>query len=312
MTAVAASPERQTLTLATKETLSARLVVMATGLNIGLRHMLGVEREVLSANHSISVGFDMRPAAGSRFPFRALTYYPDRTEDRMAYMTLFPVQSGTRANLFVYRDMTDPLLRHLRTDPHAALLTLMPELERVTGPFEVEGFVKIRPVDLCRMHNPLHAGVVLVGDAFATSCPAAGTGMNKVLTDVERLCNHHIPQWLATPGMDVEKIEGFYADPQKIETDTHSLEKAFHLRSLSTDTSPIWQARRLSRRIGHTAFGFLRRLTGRSMRSTGPATALDGAAGDLLMTVPPSLAVSTAPSAMEPMAVADAPSRQDR
>ena len=44
------------------------------------------------------------------------------------------------------------------------------------------------------------AGVVLIGDAFATSCPAAGTGARKVLTDVERLCNVYVPKWLATPG----------------------------------------------------------------------------------------------------------------
>ena len=59
------------------------------------------------------------------------------------------------------------------------------------------------------------AGVVLVGDAFATSCPAAGTGTGKVFTDVERLCNVHIPRWLATPGMGADKIAAFYDDPVK-------------------------------------------------------------------------------------------------
>jgi 2-polyprenyl-6-methoxyphenol hydroxylase-like FAD-dependent oxidoreductase len=36
-------------------------------------------------------------------------------------------------------------------------------------------------------------GLVLVGDAFSTSCRAAGTGCDKVFTDVERLCNVYIP-----------------------------------------------------------------------------------------------------------------------
>ena len=41
---------------------SARLVVLATGLNIGLRQKLGIDREVISPSHSISIGFDVQPA----------------------------------------------------------------------------------------------------------------------------------------------------------------------------------------------------------------------------------------------------------
>ena len=115
----------------------------------------------------------------------------------MAYLTLFPVSpagSALRANLFVYRDMHDPWLRELREAPEAALFALMPGLRKLTGNFEVTGQVKIRPVDLYVTQGHQQAGVVLVGDAFATSCPAAGTGCNKVFTDVERLCNVHIPR----------------------------------------------------------------------------------------------------------------------
>src|SRR5258707_2676814 len=59
VTAVAASPDRQKITLADAEEISARLIVLANGLNIGLRHMLGLEREVVSPGHSISIGFNM-------------------------------------------------------------------------------------------------------------------------------------------------------------------------------------------------------------------------------------------------------------
>ena len=74
---------------------------------------------------------------------------------------------------------------------------------------------KIRPVDLYVTKGYRQNGVVLVGDAFSSSCPAAGTGARKALVDVERLCNVHIPQWLATPGMRDSKIASFYADPVK-------------------------------------------------------------------------------------------------
>ncbi|MGE0521696.1 MAG: FAD-dependent oxidoreductase [Variibacter sp.] len=300
VTEIANGPDRQSLTLANGETLSARLVVLASGLNIGLRHMLGIERELLSASHSVSVGFDVSPAGQARFPFRALTYYPQSIADRMAYLSLFPIQSGTRANLFLYRDMEDPLLRMLRTAPHEALLSLMPDLERVTGPLQVNGFVKIRPVDLCRMRNPLRDGVVLVGDAFATSCPAAGTGTNKVLTDIERLCNVHIPRWLLSPGMDSAKIKEFYDDPVKTETDAQAEAKAFFLRSLSTDPGLLWEARRQIRRIGHAAVGALRCARTNVKNAAAPAGEIH-AAQDGPIAVSPSLDMSAMPGGIGTM-----------
>ena len=33
-----------------------------------------------------------------------------------------------------------------------------------------------------------------------------------IFTDVERLCNVHIPQWLASPGMAQAKIAAFYVE----------------------------------------------------------------------------------------------------
>ncbi len=95
----------------------------------------------------------------------------------------------------------------------------MPGLRKLTGDFEVTDFVKIRPVDLYVTTGHRQAGIVLVGDAFATSCPAAGTGCNKVFTDVERLCNVHIPRWLATRGMGEDKIAAFYDDAVKTACD---------------------------------------------------------------------------------------------
>ena len=47
-----------------------RLVVLANGLNTGLRHSLGIEREVVSACHSISIGFALEPAGRSSFDFK--------------------------------------------------------------------------------------------------------------------------------------------------------------------------------------------------------------------------------------------------
>ena len=125
---------------------------------------------------------------------------------------------------------------------------------------------KIRPVDLYVTTGHRRAGVVLVGDAFATSCPAAGTGCNKVFTDVERLCHEHIPRWLADAGMGAEKIAAFYDDEVKVDCDAACLAKAYFLRALSTETGMAWQARRWSRFIVRLGVGSMRRAHGRLRR----------------------------------------------
>jgi 2-polyprenyl-6-methoxyphenol hydroxylase-like FAD-dependent oxidoreductase len=267
---IATGAERQRLTLSNGEEVSARLVVLANGLNVSLRDQLGLSRDVVSPCHSISAGFDLKPVGRAAFDFPALTYYPERTSDRLAYLTLFPIGTSMRANLMVYRDMDDPWFRTLRQTPREALIALMPGLERATGSFEVVGPVKIRPADLYDTHGHRQAGVVLVGDAFGTSCPAAGTGTSKVFTDVERLCNIYIPRWLATPGMGADKIAAFYDDPVKRACDRDSRAKAYSLRSLSIDDGWAWRLRRAVRFAARLGVGLARQLR---RRLTGQAIA---------------------------------------
>jgi 2-polyprenyl-6-methoxyphenol hydroxylase-like FAD-dependent oxidoreductase len=258
VTGISTSPDRQTINLANEEEISARLVVLANGLNSGLRSKLGMAREDLSKCHSIMLGFDLTPAGGGSFEFPALTYYSERATDQTAYITLFPIGSTMRANFCVYRGMDDPWLSAFRKTPQETLYGVMPGLRRFTGEFAVPGRVHIRPADLYVTRGCLQPGIVLVGDAFATSCPAAGTGTSKVFTDVERLCNVHIPRWLATAGMGVEKIADFYDDPVKRACDTASAAKAFHLRSLSIEAGLPWRARRWGRFMARLGVGLLR------------------------------------------------------
>ena len=243
-TDIAADGDRQIIKLSDGEEISARLAILANGLNTGMRQKLGMVRDILSPAHSISIGFDIKPVDRPQFDFSALTYYFDRPADRMAYLTLFPIGTTMRANLFGYIDLHDPWLQQLRTSPEETLANAMPGLQALTGDFAVSGFIKIRPVDLYVTQGHLRPGVVLVGDAFATSCPAAGTGARKALVDVERLCNVYVPRWLRTEGMDEAKIAAFYRDPIKVECDTASLAKAYELRSFCTDPSLSWTAKR--------------------------------------------------------------------
>ena len=256
------SADRQSVTLSSGEEICARLVVLANGLNNSLRQSLGMPRAILSPCHSITIGFDLRPIDGSSFEFSSLTYYPERVADQIAYLTLFPIGSAVRANFMIYRRMHDPWLEQFPQAPTQILQSALPGLSKLTGAFEVAGYVKIRPADLYATQNYRRPGVVLVGDAFATSCPAAGTGAGKVFTDVERLCNIHIPRWLGTEGMGEEKITAFYDDPVKKASDAQSIAKAYHLRSLSIDPSLRWAAARWGRVAAGLTKNTLRQVRG--------------------------------------------------
>jgi 2-polyprenyl-6-methoxyphenol hydroxylase-like FAD-dependent oxidoreductase len=255
---LATSDDRQSVTLSTGETLSARLIVLATGLSVGLRDRLGIRRTVTSPCHSITAGFNLVPVGRPAFPFRALTYHPERARDGISYLTVFPIGDLLRANLMTYRTMDDPWLRQLRHATVPALEAVMPSLRRMIGDFGVEGPVRIRPTDLYITSGHRQAGIVLVGDAFASPCPASGTGCGKVLTDVERLCNIHIPQWLASDAMGIDKIAAFYDDPVKVENDRRSTAKAYHLREASINRGPRWCAERVGRFVLRSGIGRLR------------------------------------------------------
>jgi 2-polyprenyl-6-methoxyphenol hydroxylase-like FAD-dependent oxidoreductase len=278
-TGIATSDDRQTVTLSTGEEISARLIVLANGLNAALRKNFGMNRQDISPTHSISIGFDIRPVGRVTFAFRALTAFPADTSARVAYLTCFPIGTATRVNLFVYREMTDPWLSAMRTAPAETLFAALPGLRGFTGDIEVVGPVKIRPADLYVTTGHVRSGVVLVGDAYSTSCPAAGTGTGKVFTDVERLCNHHIPRWLATPGMGEDKIAAFYADEVKVAYDRYSRERAFRVRDLSINPGLAWEAKRRLRYAAHVGLGIARRAHAAATRTVDAGHAAAGNPG---------------------------------
>src|SRR5262249_1711015 len=106
-------------------------------------------------------------------------------------------------------------------------------------------------------------------------------GCDKVFTDVARLCNVHIPAWLATAGMDEAKIAAFYDDPVKTECDAWSEAKAYNFRKVSIDTGLAWRAQRFARFSKWLAQGQMRRLGKGSRRPRGlPAPKAPRAGGE--------------------------------
>lgn len=236
--------DRQAVTLADGRRFMGRLLIVSTGLGDAVRRKLGVEKVVVSRGHSLCCGFDLDRLAAD-FPFPSLVWSGGRHDPLMSYLTLFPIGEKLRANLFVYRAVTDPWTKDFYADPAAALRRMTPGFEPMFGPIGVKGDVVARPIDLMTVRNHRQPGVALIGDAFQGICPITGTGIDKVLVDVERLCSVHVPRWLATPGMGLEKIGAFYDDPVKVERDRSALKLSLDARSIRTERSLYWRLRRL-------------------------------------------------------------------
>jgi 2-polyprenyl-6-methoxyphenol hydroxylase-like FAD-dependent oxidoreductase len=244
VTALSCSDDLQQLALASGRRLKARLVVLATGMAGALGYKLGIKRRVLAAGHSVSFGFTIARRDGTPFDFNALTCYGERTADGVDYLSLFPVRAGMRANLFMFRDPADPVMRDLRRDTEATMLRLLPGLRPYLDDFHVTDRVQNWVMDLSVVEGHLQDGIVVIGDAFQTNCPAAGTGVARLLVDVQRLCTEYAPRWLMTEGMGKEKISEFYSDRDKIAADQQSLKMAHFRQALTSRNDIGWDVRR--------------------------------------------------------------------
>jgi 2-polyprenyl-6-methoxyphenol hydroxylase-like FAD-dependent oxidoreductase len=242
-------PVQQSVTLNDGRRLDGRLIVLTTGLGDTLRRKAGIAKRVLSTKHSLSFGFNLA-APPSAFPFPSLTLYGDAFRSRIAYVTLFPIGSTMRVNLFAYHDLSDPWVKAFRASPEAVLRSALPGLARHCPDLTVSGPVEMRPVDLVQAEDYRRDGVILLGDAFLSPCPIPGTGIGKVLTDVERFCSVHFPRWLETPGMDAEKLASFYDDRVKTAADAQCIHAGLYARAIATNPGPAWAARRWRNYLG--------------------------------------------------------------
>lgn len=254
-------PSGSRILLADGGVLVARLVVISTGLGDGVRRKLGMNRTVISRRHSLSIGFDLATPVSS-FPFEALTYYGEAFGDRAAYLTLFPIGSTMRANLFVYREPIDDWVQSFRAAPRDGLAALMPRLNDVCPDLSISGQVEIRSMDLVRIEDPARDGVVLVGDAYQTTCPIPGNGIGKVLVDVERLLAS-VPNWLGQARITRDMVAGYYADPVKASSDALALRTSLYARSLAVDPGGVWRLRRIRNKVARHALHALYRARGR-------------------------------------------------
>ena len=255
VTAIETTSDGACVWLGEGRAIDARLVVVATGLARGIVDLCGFRRRVLDPEHCMAIGFDVTLASGSR---AALTYHGQRLADRSAYLTLFPLGDRLRANLFVYRRHGEDWAAAFRARPAEMLETMMPGLARMLGAFEVTSRVVTRPIALHVVDDPVRDGIVLIGDAFATTCPTGGAGLDKVLTDVERLVAL-APGWLAAGDTSAAAVARFYADPAKTACDAEARRRDAYARAMALHPGLFWTARRWRNFLVLSALGWLRR-----------------------------------------------------
>jgi 2-polyprenyl-6-methoxyphenol hydroxylase-like FAD-dependent oxidoreductase len=242
------SDHGQTVVLGAGERIDGRLVVLATGRGERLRIALGMTRRMLSENHSTCLGFSVVPRVGDCREIKAEIFTAPFGSGH-AYATVFPMLEEVRVNVFSYRGLDDPWVRDMRADPIGTLSTTLPAMAAKLGDTVLVRELEARSTDLYAVSGQVQPGVVLLGDAFHAPCPASGTGMTRILSDVDRLANVYVPRWLATPGMARTKIAAFYADPVKRRIDAASLRRSLHGRLSATSNTPYWQVRRALRRL---------------------------------------------------------------
>ncbi|WP_214475172.1 NAD(P)/FAD-dependent oxidoreductase [Mesorhizobium sp. dw_380] len=265
---ITTGPDKQRLVLNTGAIIEARLLVVATGHSEAVRRAIGVRRVEISKAHSLSIGFDLA-VSPSECTYQTVTCFARRPEDRIAYISVFPIKGTMRANMFGYRQAGEAWTKAFRQDPQKMLCEMMPEIAAQCGNFKISGPVEIRPIDLTRTEGHRRDGVVFIGDAFCTTCPTPGVGIARVMTDVDQLHSVHIPRWFETPGMAADKISAFYDDPVKAATDEDGMRASQYARAITIGTGLEWRVRRLR---NNTARQLM--IIGRKMRNFGqrPAT----------------------------------------
>jgi 2-polyprenyl-6-methoxyphenol hydroxylase-like FAD-dependent oxidoreductase len=261
--AIAPSPRRSVVTLADGRTCAAKLVVLATGLGERLRADLGLNRQVLSAAHSVSLGLTLDAPAARRDALLGLVQSGERLGDGVGYASFFPFGSAVRMNLFLYDAPTSERVARFRQDPIGELVRTLPSLaEKLAGARPI-GTVQLRVTDLYAVEQPARDGVVLIGDARRTSCPASGTGVTRILHDAKLLNATHLPAWFAADAFDAARIGAFYAEPELTALDQNAHQRSLNGRRAATSRSIYWRLRRLAQG-----------LKGRPTRAKAPAPPL--------------------------------------
>jgi len=218
-----------------KLTRRARLVVMATGMEAGLRQQLDVQNVADEKLVSTTFGFEIESVSERELPYLAFNFRPRHFIEGLHYITFFPIGDRRRANLFTCWEATSGAVRRLKVDMHSELRALFPDLERRIGAFDICTAVQSYTTRYYRMNGNSLRRVVLVGDACQSVNPANGVGLSKCLTDAQVLLEL-MPQLLNSPDDPID-LHAYYGDARKIKVDNEGLNRWLWANESTTSRS---------------------------------------------------------------------------
>jgi len=219
-----------------------RLVVLASGRLHGLSESLGIRRKILSANHSVCLGFSLASDPG----LVSQVLHP-AFGTGIGYASIFPMPDETRVNVFSYRSLEDSWSRWMSRDPVSALADLVPEAKRVLKGAPVVRRCEARVSELYEVSGHVQRGIVLIGDVFHAPCPASGTGMLRILNDVKLLSQTHIPKMLTETGIGKDSLSAYYRDRRKRRLDKRSLRSSLRGKGVAVGETLSWATWRFLR-----------------------------------------------------------------
>lgn len=208
-----------------------RLVILACGYRPGLHKRLHMALDQDKALRSLFVGFDLELEAPQRHTLRGCNEHLDQGAGGIDYLTFFRVGDRTRANLSAQLRSDDPRNRLLWTQPQATLKHWFPQLTAYTGEFRITSRLDQFVTTYYRVQPLQMPGVVAVGDACQSANPATGTGLSKILNDLDVLVREFLPRWLASGCCAGADVQAYHAHARKRQQDqqTQDLWKAFTL-----------------------------------------------------------------------------------
>ena len=206
----------------------ADLVVLATGGSTRLAKAAGVRRLRDPSLRSLSFGFDIEPRGGS-FAFSGFNYHLKANEQLIDYLTIFRIGNRFRVNLFSQMDVREPIVRSIRNDPKASLEHWFPRLQDMIGRYRVVSKVQVVPTSYARLDRPWKAGLIIIGEEHQTVSPTTGTGLSRILNDVDALARS-LPRLMVDGDGTHEHLKTYYHDPAKVEADRRSAGAWMHYR----------------------------------------------------------------------------------
>lgn len=209
-------PTRPRVRLADGGSVTARLVVLASGGSDSLAAGLGLVRQRRDDLVSLTYGFDVECSRDRMCDYAGLNFHPGPNPARVDYLTLFPIGGRFRANLFTQQRPREESVGRFKRNMQSEMSRLFSCLHDHIGHWRVAGPVQVVPTVYTRLKGTRAlSGVVVIGEEFQSVSPATGMGLSKVLTDVSVLCMECIPDWLDTGTIGAAQLRRFYGAPQK-------------------------------------------------------------------------------------------------